>query len=90
MYDLQEDPHELRNLAGEPKLRKVLREHSRKLDQWVKATGDKGETAESPAVIAHWQAQMAEYWKQRMAKRELSPDISDEDYLKWWEEKLLG
>jgi len=90
LYDLQEDPHELRNLAGEPKLRKVLREHSRKLDQWVKATGDKGETAESPAVIAHWQAQMAEYWKQRMAKRELAPDISDEDYLKWWEEKLLG
>ena len=90
LYDLQEDPHELQNLAEEPKLKAVLREHSRKLDEWVKATGDRGETPEDPRVIVEEQDQMMTSYKQQMEKRNLSPDISDEDYLAWWQRKLLA
>ncbi len=90
LYDLQADPQELHNLAGEPKLRKILREHSAKLDEWIKATVDKGETPEDPQVVAYWQDDMMKEYKKAMEARGLSPDISDEDYLKWWEQKLLG
>jgi len=90
LYDLQNDPHELHNLAEEPKHKKVLREHSRKLDEWIKATADQGEKPEAPQVVATAQDQMMQSYRQSMEKRNLSPDISDEDYLRWWEKKLLG
>ncbi len=90
LYDLHTDPHELHNLAGEPKLRRILREHSAKLDEWIKATADKGETPEDPQVVAYWQDDMMKSYKQQMEERGLSPEVSDEDYLKWWEQRLLG
>ena len=90
LYDLQSDPHELHNLAQERKLRNVLREHSRKLDEWIKATEDRGEKPEDPKVVAYWQENMMESYRQQMTQRGLSPDVSDEEYLKWWEKRLLG
>ena len=90
LYDLQKDPHELHNLADDRKFRNVLREHSRKLDAWTKSTGDQGEKPEDAKVVAYWQQDMAQSYKKQMEQRGLSPDISDEEYLKWWEKKLLG
>jgi len=90
LYDLQNDPHELHNLAEERKLRGVLREHSRQLDQWIKTTADRGQVAEDPKVVAYWQNDMNESYKRQMEQRGLSPRISDEEYLKWWEKRLLG
>jgi uncharacterized sulfatase len=90
LYDLKLDPCELRNLAEEGRSRRILQEHRAKLDEWIKATGDEGETPEDPQVVAYWQDDMMKSYRQQMTKRGLSPDISDEDYLKWWEQKLLG
>ncbi len=48
-YDLRNDPHEIRNLAGVPEFASELRRHSAYLDLWMKSTGDRGgipETAE--------------------------------------------
>lgn len=39
-YDLQEDPWELNNLAGEPEYRDLLRDHFEQLAQWREATND--------------------------------------------------
>jgi uncharacterized sulfatase len=90
LYDLQNDPYEMNNLAEQAKFRGVLKEHRKVLDDWIKATGDRGETPEDPKVVAYWQDDMMKSYRQQMEKRGLSPDISDEDYLKWWEQKLLG
>jgi len=90
LYDLKADPYELHNLAGEPQYKKILKEHSKKLDEWVKATVDRGEKAENPEIIAYWQEEMAQSYIQQMEERGLSPRVSDEDYLKWWEKRLLG
>jgi uncharacterized sulfatase len=89
LYDLQEDPFELRNLADSEDHRRILREHSAKLDEWIKATHDQGKTPESPEVVEYWRHQSTASFKRQMEARGLSPDISDEDYLTWWEEKLL-
>lgn len=90
LYDLKNDPHELHNLAYDPKLQRVLREHRKQLETWIETTDDLGRETEPVETIAYWQKHMAEFFKQRMEERGLSPDVSDEAYLKWWENKLLG
>jgi uncharacterized sulfatase len=89
-YDLQQDPHELHNLADDPKHKRAVQTHRRKLDEWIKATGDRGETPEDPKIIEREQNAMAKNFVESMEKRDLSPNVSDEGYLKWWEQKLLG
>jgi arylsulfatase A-like enzyme len=46
LYDLEEDPHEVRNLAADPEHQKVLRGMRRKLGKWIEETGDQGRTPE--------------------------------------------
>lgn len=90
LYDLQEDPHELHNLGEDPKSAKILKEHRAKLDEWIQATNDAGEKPEEPEALAYWQEEMRKSYVQQMTDRGLSPDISNEEYLKWWEKRLLG
>ena len=90
LYDLKTDPFELHNLADQRKFKSVLRTHNRTLDEWIMATGDQGEKPEPPQAIAYWADDAAKWFTQRMGERGLSPDISDEDYLAWWQKALLG
>jgi uncharacterized sulfatase len=46
LYDLEADPHELRNLAASPKHQATLHEMRKILDGWIKSTDDQGETPE--------------------------------------------
>ncbi len=88
-YDLEQDPFEMRNLADDPEYKKLLKQHRRKLDEWIKATHDRGEIPEKANVVGYWQEDMTKSFAKRMKQRDLSPDISDEDYLRWWEKKLF-
>ena len=90
LYDLEQDPFEVRNLADDPEHNSVLKDHRVKLDEWIKATKDQGEKPEQAEEVTYWQEDMARSFEQRMKQRGLSADISDEDYLKWWEKKLFG
>ncbi len=58
LYDLGSDPHEIRNLAGNPRFRSVLERHRRLLDGWIEETGDQGLVTESDAgllaVLKRW------------------------------------
>jgi len=47
LYDLQKDPHEVRNLAGDPKYAAELRRHRNILKKWMKETDDQGQYPES-------------------------------------------
>ena len=59
LYDLSADPHEIRNLAGDPAYAEKLAELSLLLDKWIRDTGDKGQVPETDtevaAVVARWQ-----------------------------------
>jgi arylsulfatase A-like enzyme len=48
LYDVDADPHELHNLAGEPASAEVLETMRRTLAQWQQATGDRIPSALSP------------------------------------------
>ena len=58
LYDLANDPHEINNLAKDPKFKKILEEHRLLLDGWIKEHGDKGLGTESDpgllAVLKRW------------------------------------
>lgn len=47
LYDIANDPHEIHNLAEDPKFKKVLIEHRKILSNWIAETGDKGQEPES-------------------------------------------
>ena len=89
LYDLQTDPHEVNNLADEKQYDSMRTDLSAKLDKWIEATGDMGKTPESEEVTTYWDKNMAEKFSESMEKRGLSPDISNADYLDWWEKRLL-
>ena len=46
-YDVQADPHEVRNLASDPAQRQRVAEFAGRLDRWMKETGDRGGEPES-------------------------------------------
>lgn len=90
LYDLDTDPFEVHNLADEAGMAGIRDRLSGELDRWVRDAGDMGETPEDPAEVEYQERAMWNEYRQRMTAKGLSPDISDEDYLKWWEQRLLG
>jgi len=88
LYDLQNDPHEVHNLADDAEYQEILKELRAKLDAWIKETGDQGETPEDEEITAYWDHQAAKKFAENMRNRGIEPDIAHEEYLAWWESKL--
>jgi len=61
LYDLETDPHEINNLAFNPRYKKELDAHRRILSQWICETGDNGQFPEDSANLKH----MLEVWRSR-------------------------
>jgi uncharacterized sulfatase len=89
LYDLLNDPHEVRNLAEDPKYQTDLERLHATLDKWIVETGDKGEISEDQQLTAkRFLDRQAPSWVRWMNMRGLSPDITPMDYLKYWEKEL--
>ncbi len=52
LYDHSVDPHEINNLASDPKYSAVLADHRKILNEWMARTNDKGQYPESEAGLA--------------------------------------
>jgi arylsulfatase A-like enzyme len=52
LYNLESDPHEVRNLAGLPEHQRTLRRLSRVLEKWIDDTNDQGRVLEPPGLAA--------------------------------------
>ncbi len=50
LYDLSSDPHEINNLAGDPRFARTLSELRGRLDQWMVETDDQGRQNESASM----------------------------------------
>jgi arylsulfatase A-like enzyme len=51
LFDLDGDPHEIKNLAGLPEHRQTLERLRSALEEWIRKTGDKGSVMEPPDVV---------------------------------------
>ena len=87
LYYLPEDPYEINNLADDPAHRDKLVELRQVLDAWL-AEVDMASYPEDSAAVAYAQQDMQQNFEERMKKEGLSSDISDEDFLQYWEEQL--
>jgi N-sulfoglucosamine sulfohydrolase len=73
-YDLQSDPHEIRNLVDNPAYAHELQRHRKILEAWIRETGDQGQYPESigglRGVLKLWgnKAVNPEYEKARAAR----------------------
>ncbi|MCC9644934.1 sulfatase [Rhodopirellula sp. JC740] len=89
LYDLQNDPHEMNNLAPSPDHQSTLERFRQSLNNWMEETNDQG--AQDESLVVDMEALMAEkrqWYERTMQRRNLSPDISDRDYLEWWKQQL--
>ena len=66
LYDLEKDPHEIRNLAGDPDFAGELKRHRGILNDWQKRTDDKGQYPESDAGLR----EVLNQWKNRCVNPE--------------------
>ena len=89
LYDLKNDPYETNNLAEDPSYGPELQQLKSKMDQWL-GTFDLGTYPEDPQAIKSAEALMRGRFKSNMESLGLSPDVSDEEFLKYWENELLG
>ena len=88
LYDLQQDPHELHNLAAQPDPPDILPELRSRLDVWIRDTGDQGEIPEDPDEVAAQIDSMEKSYKQRMEALGLNPGLTPEEHLAYWEREL--
>lgn len=70
-YDLQSDPHEIKNLADSPEHQEVLKDLRAKLETWIQQTGDQGQTPEDSSIHEDWE-------KRQKEKHESPPGRSGE------------
>ncbi len=66
LYDLQNDPHEIHNLAGSKKHQITLHALQAKLDQWIETTDDKGAEKEPPAIAKQYEQKMIRVYNERL------------------------
>lgn len=89
LYDLDADPDERHNLASDPAHAETLAELRGKLETWLAETGDQGAEPEGDAAFfEELLANSRRYYENGMKRKKLAPDISDRDYLEWWEREL--
>lgn len=64
LYDLQNDPDEVVNLAGDPAYKEQLLEMQRQLEGWIKDTDDKGQYPRSKEAMDEIIGRYPETWLQ--------------------------
>jgi uncharacterized sulfatase len=87
-YDLIKDPFEMHNLAADPEYAAQLALHRKVLEKWI-TENDKGTYPESREETDYWAKDAGNAFQKKMTSYGLPVEISDEDFLKWWEKKLL-
>lgn len=88
LYDIQKDPYCLNNLASDISFENELLMMRNLMADWLERY-DLATYPETKSEIEFAKSMMDAQFKKWMSKEGLSYDISDEDFLKWWEEKLL-
>ena len=69
LYDLDTDPYEIKNLAGNPDYAAIQQRLATALDEWIRRIDDRGRQPEPPEVVKHWEERMRRTYDQRLKTR---------------------
>ncbi|GAA4435635.1 sulfatase [Ravibacter arvi] len=84
LYDLRKDPFETKNLAGDPSYAKQLNTLKQVLENWLAET-DKGPYPESAEEVSFARAKMQKMYDDQLTAAGLPKEVTDEQYLAYWE-----
>lgn len=85
LYDLEADPHELRNLAEDVAFNDQLVALRDQLDKWIVETGDQGDHVEDPDMVQSYRDERAIFYKNWLKEQNLPEDATPEMIMKAWE-----
>jgi N-sulfoglucosamine sulfohydrolase len=88
LYNIEEDPYEINNLAYKPEYNHIVEEMHDELMRWVKQTSDQGQQLEDPRIAERLDMAERERFSSVMRSRGLSENVNNEEYLRWWYHKL--
>ncbi|KAA1160881.1 sulfatase family protein [Pseudoalteromonas distincta] len=88
LYDTFNDPDEVNNLALNKNYEEQLLTMRKELQRWQKATNDQGMIDETPEVKEYWDDFFKKHYLTQMRLRGLSPKITPDDYLIFWDKFL--
>lgn len=88
LYDLKKDPEEIHNLAEDPEYADVLQNMRVQLDQWMEVA-DKGRYPEDSKEIEYAEQLMKKVYEDKMIKRGLGPNPTNEQTLEYWTNYLV-
>ncbi|MBN2411084.1 sulfatase [candidate division KSB1 bacterium] len=66
LYDIQNDPYEVQNLAASPEYKIILEQMRSTLNNWVRDTRDLGERPEDPAITAFYKLEMRKIYDEKI------------------------
>ncbi len=90
LYDLENDPDEIHNLADKEEHMATLETLRYTLDKWITETKDQGEIPENRDIATQqFQEVLFPHFKPLMEIRDITSDTSPTEYLKFWRERLL-
>ena len=90
LYDLAGYPHESANLVNDPESSSVLSDLRSKMTEWTETFGDMGAEREDLAIVAEEALKMHVSHVDRMGAKGLTSDVTDTEFVEWWEKELLG
>ena len=68
LYDIENDPYEVKNLARSPQHREVLKRLRGALNKWIEDSNDQGRTPEPPKVVQSWEDRMKRNYDARLKR----------------------
>lgn len=77
LYDLDNDPFEIHNLADNPEHQGKLKELRAVLETWIIETNDQGRWIEPESVHRYWEEQMEKAYGERLRQRDRQQGRSD-------------
>jgi arylsulfatase A-like enzyme len=87
LYELVNDPYEIRNLAGDPHFGSILREHRTVMDKWL-VKYDKGSYPEDSSEINYAKNLMKKSYRSWMESIGLEDNAGQEEMLDYWYDYL--
>ena len=77
LYDLQNDPWEINNLADSPEQQATKQRLSSALDQWMVEIDDKGRIPEPPSIPKFWDERSIRVYEKRLQERPVDWFLTD-------------
>ncbi|MFI4911887.1 MAG: sulfatase [Sedimentisphaeraceae bacterium JB056] len=88
LYDIEDDPFEICNLAEVDKYKGILEKMSQELDRWISDTDDAGEIPEDYKTQVRWYLNNQKWYNGTLIERNMLDNDTSQAHVEYWEKRL--